>query len=172
MESPVDVDDIRRRLEESGGLYLIDESEEPADEYVRFFFIANYDNGKVLADAGLYTLRMQHESELYELAESRMTELAGRIDLSGKTTDEAEEELGMLMAEIIVGLEEEQAVKVKEHVDLEEVSDSLIALDIGINAQSIGDEEITKFIHAFNEDRLELDPTLYSFQSDDYGSPD
>ena len=64
-------------------------------------------------------------------------------------------------------LEEEEAVKVKEHVDMDPNTDFGVALDIGFHVEKITEKEIESFIRNFNEDSLELDETLYSFQTQD-----
>ena len=79
--------------------------------------------------------------------------------------DPLEEEIGLYIAEVIMELEEEEAVKVREHVDLDPNTDFGVALDIGLNVDKITAAEIEKFIRDFNEDTLELDETLYSFQT-------
>ena len=78
-----------------------------------------------------------------------------------------EEKIGLYMAEVIMDLEAEESVKVQEHVEIDKNIDFGIGLDIGINVEDITSEVITGFIDAFNEDELNLDPTLYSFQEED-----
>jgi len=62
-------------------------------------------------------------------------------------------------------LEEEEAVKVQEHVDMDNHVDFGIALDIGLQVESITPEVVEKFINDFNNDTIQLDDTLYSFQT-------
>jgi len=78
-----------------------------------------------------------------------------------------EEEIGLYMAEVILTLEEEESVKVKEHVDLDSNTDFGISLDVGLHVEKITPKVIEKFIKDFNEDNLRLDDTLYSFQTQD-----
>ena len=65
-------------------------------------------------------------------------------------------------------LEEDEAVKVKEHVDLDVNTDFGVALDVGLHREKITQAEIQKFIQDFNEDALHLDENLYSFQTQDF----
>ena len=81
--------------------------------------------------------------------------------------DPLEEEIGLYIAEVIMELEEEEAVKVREHVDLDINTDFGVALDVGIHTEKITHKEIEKFIKDFNEDTLKLDENLYSFQTQD-----
>jgi len=71
------------------------------------------------------------------------------------------------MAEVIMSLEEEEAVKVKEHVDMDANADFGVSLDVGVHVDKITPKVIEKFIKDFNEDNLTLDDTLYSFQTQD-----
>ncbi len=71
------------------------------------------------------------------------------------------------MAEVIMELEEDETVKVKEHVDMDENAEFGISLDVGLHVEQITDKIIEKFIRDFNEDTLKLDPTLYSYQTED-----
>ena len=84
-----------------------------------------------------------------------------------ETLDPLEEEIGLFMAEVIMELEEDETVKVKEHVDMDENAEFGISLDVGLHVEQITDKIIEKFIRDFNEDTLKLDPTLYSYQTED-----
>ena len=47
------------------------EEDEHNDEYTHFYFIGLYEGREVIYDTVMYTLRLQHESELFEIAEHR-----------------------------------------------------------------------------------------------------
>src|SRR5690606_2611102 len=124
----------------------------------------------VIYDAVMYTLRMQHESELFEIAEHRAAQhfpdykkITYEEDENGnlEALDDVEEKIGLFMAEVIMELEEDGQIKVKEHVDMDRHVDFGIALDIGLHVDTISPAVIEKFIKDFNADILELDPTLY-----------
>lgn len=173
---PAVIEEYRAKMKANGLNYLIDEFEEPSDEYVHFYFIGSYENKEVIYDTVMYTLRMQHESELFEIAEHRAAKhfpqykkITYDEDENGnlENLDPLEEEIGLFMAEVIMELEEEEAVKVKEHVDMDIHTDFGIALDVGFHLEKISPKDIEKFIKDFNEDTLSLDETLYSFQTQD-----
>jgi hypothetical protein len=170
------IQDYKKRMDAYGRTYLVDESDDDNnEEYLHFYFIGKNDSGsEVIYDAVMYTLRMQHESEMFEIAEHRAAnhfpdykKIAYEEDENGdlSTLDSREEEIGLYMAEVIMELEEEETVKVQEHVDMDNHVDFGIALDIGLHVESITPEVVEKFINDFNTDRLELDETLYSFQT-------
>lgn len=154
----------------------MDEEDENSDEYVHFYFVGVYEGKDVVYDAVMYTLRLQHESELFEIAEHRAAKhfpeykkITYEEDENGNLAalDPLQEEIGLYIAEVIMELEEDEAVKVKEHVDMDANTDFGVALDIGLHVEKITSHEIERFIRDFNEDTLDLDETLYSFQTQD-----
>lgn len=173
---PEIIRDYKNRMEAHGRSFLIEENDDDNnEEYVHFYFVGKDDHGaEVIYDAVMYTLRMQHESEMFELAEHRAAnhfpdykKIVYEEDENGDLSalDSREEEIGLYMAEVIMELEEEEAVKVQEHVDMDNHVDFGIALDIGLHVETITSEIIEKFITDFNTDNLQLDDTLYSFQT-------
>lgn len=170
------IEEYRTEMASVGSSFLFDDEDEQSDEYVHFFFIGKHEGKEVIYDAVLYTLRLHHESELYEIAEHRAAKhfpqykkINYEEDENGnlEPLDELEEEIGLFMAEVIMELEEEEAVKVKEHVNMDANVEFGISLDIGLHVEAITPQVIEKFIRDFNEDSLKLDSTLYSFQTED-----
>jgi hypothetical protein len=170
------INEYRQRIEASHQGFVYDLQDENTDEYAHLYFIGNYEGKEVIYDTVMYTLRLQHESELFEIAEHRAAKhfpeykkITYEEDENGnlETLDPLEEEIGLYMAEVMMELEEEEAVKVKEHVEMDEHADFGISLDVGLHVEKIDINVITKFIKDFNEDNLVLDETLYSFQTED-----
>ncbi|HMI68171.1 MAG TPA: hypothetical protein VK517_19155 [Cyclobacteriaceae bacterium] len=174
---PVVIKEYKARIKSGGKTFsfaAFDENNN--DEYAHFYFIGKYEGRDVVYDAVLYTLRLDHQSELYEVAEHRAAKhfpqfkkITYKEDENGnlQPLDELEEEIGLYMAEVIMELEEEDQVKVKEHVEIDPNTDFGIGLDAGLNVEKITPRVIEKFIKDFNEDTLSLDRTLYSFQMED-----
>jgi len=171
-------DDLITQIKSSGKLYLMvdEETEENSEEYAHFQFVGMHEGKEVLYDAVMYTLRLQHESEMFEIAEHRAAKhfpqykkITYEEDENGnmKTLDDQEEEIGLFMAEVIMELEEEGHIKVKEHVDIDDHLDFGVGLDIGLHVESITPKVIEKFIGEFNQDILKLDETLYTYQTHD-----
>ncbi|HEY9008830.1 hypothetical protein [Ohtaekwangia sp.] len=174
--SPKIIEEYREKMLTLGRTFLFDDEDENSDEYSHFYFLGKFEGKDVIYDAVIYTLRLQHESELYEIAEHRAAKhfpeykkITYDEDENGnlETLDPLEEEIGLFMAEVIMELEEDESVKVKEHVDLDANSEFGVSLDVGLHVERITDKVIEKFIKDFNEDTLKLDPTLYSFQTED-----
>ncbi|TXH28969.1 MAG: hypothetical protein E6Q96_04375 [Cyclobacteriaceae bacterium] len=174
--NPQVIADYKKQMQANGQPYIVEEGDDDNnDEYLHFYFIGKDDDGAELVyDAVMYTLRMQHESELFEIAEHKAAQhfpdykkIAYEEDENGdlSTLDSRQEEIGLYMAEVILDLEEEEAVKVQEHVDMDKHVDFGIALDIGLHVEAITPEVVEKFIDDFNSDNLQLDDTLYSFQT-------
>lgn len=167
------IKDYKERIALSGKSYLLDEEDEQSDEYVHFYFIGKYDTAEVIYDCILYTLRFQHESELFDIAEHKAAQhfpqykkIKYEENENGdlKTLDDLEEEIGLYMAEVMVELEEEGEVKVCEHVDIDTGHDFGIGLDASLHLETITPQQIDRFINDFNTDNLKLDSSLYSFQ--------
>lgn len=173
---PKTIQEFKDKILSLGTTYLEDENDERTDEYAHFYFVGLFEGKEVVYDAVMYTLRMQHESELFEIAEHRAAKhfpeyrkITYEEDENGNLValDPLQEEIGLYIAEVIMELEEEEAVKVKEHVDMDINADFGVSLDIGLQRDAITSAEIEKFIRDFNEDTLDLDENFYSFQTED-----
>jgi hypothetical protein len=173
---PQVIAEYKSKMQALGKNYLMDEEDESSEEYAHFYFIGLYEGKEIIYDSVMYTLRLQHESELFEIAEHRAAKhfpqyrkITYEEDENGNLAalDPEQEEIGLYIAEVIMELEEEEAVKVKEHVDMDPNTDFGVALDIGFHVEKITPREIEKFVRDFNEDNLQLDESFYSFQTQD-----
>jgi len=162
------------KVKSSGLPFIYDTEDERTDEYAHFYFMGVQDGKEAVFDTVLYTLRMQHESELFEIAEQtaaqnfpgyRKIQYAEDEKGNLKAQDELEEEIGLYMAEVMMELEEEGEVKVKEHVDLDLHHECGIGLDVGLHVDKVTPQLIESFIRDFNSDKVVLDPGYYSFQT-------
>lgn len=167
------IEEYKSKIQASGTTYILDETDEHTDEYVHLFFVGRHEGVEVIFDCVLYTLRFQHESELFEIAEQKALEhfpvyqkIKAEAEAGGALSlpDELEEKIGLYIAETLVELEEEGEVKVKEHVDLDTTHEFGIGVDAGLNVERITAELISSFVSDFNADTLHLDESLYSFQ--------
>ncbi|MDN3670925.1 hypothetical protein QWY93_16530 [Echinicola jeungdonensis] len=173
---PETIAKLKEELKASGKPFKIIPSENNSDEFVNFYFIGMYEGREVIYDAALYTLRLHHSSEVYELAEHKAAQkfpnfrgIKYEEDENGnlKPLNSDEEEIGWFMTEIIMEIEEEESVKVQEFIDLDTNHDFGIGLDAAINVDRIDEKVISKFIQEFNDDTIRLDETFYAFQSED-----
>ena len=173
---PATIQEYKNKMTALGTTFLQDRDDERNDEYAHFYFIGIFEGKEVIYDTVMYTLRLQHESELFEIAEHRAAKhfpeyrkITYEEDENGNLValDPLQEEIGLYIAEVIMELEEEEAVKVKEHVDLDVNTDFGVALDVGLQREKITEADIEKFIRDFIEDSLDLDENLYSFQTED-----
>ncbi|HTJ48156.1 MAG TPA: hypothetical protein VL443_01800 [Cyclobacteriaceae bacterium] len=172
-----DIQEYFLRIKDSGKQFVFDIEDEQSEEYAHFYFIGKYEGREVVYDAVMYTLRLQHESELFEIAEHRAAKhfpqykkITYDEDENGnlEALDPLEEEIGLFMAEVIMELEEDEAVKVKEHVDIDaNAGVGMVGLDIGLHVEEITEKTILRFIKDYNEDTLSLDETHYTFQTQD-----
>jgi hypothetical protein len=170
------INQLKEALKASGKSYQIVDSEDNNEEFVNFRFVGMFEGKEVIYDAVIYTLRLHHASEVYEVAEHKAAQkfpnfrpIRFQEDENGdyRTLDDVEEEIGLYIAETIDDLEDEESVKVQEHVDLDENAEYGIGLDIGLHIDEVNDKVIAKFIKDFNDDNLNLDDTYYAFQSNE-----
>jgi hypothetical protein len=159
-----------------GALFCEVEEDENSDEYRHVQFVGQYEGAEVVYDAIIYTLRLQHELELYEMAEHEAAKhfpdykkLNYEEDENGnlKALDSEEEAIGLYMAEVIIDLQEEEVVKVKEHIDYDLSEENAIGLDVGLHRESISTKTIEEFIAQFNNGKVTLDDTWYSFHQEE-----
>lgn len=170
---PQVIREYREKMDREKQNYLIIESEDNSDEYVNFYFIGNYQGREVIYDAVMYTLRLHHVSELFEIAEHRAARhfpnyksIRYKEDENGdlEVLNDQEEEIGLYMAEVMMELEDEEAVKVKEHVEVDPRLDFGVGLDVALNVDKITPEVLSSFVDQYNNGNLKLDETLYAFQ--------
>jgi hypothetical protein len=172
----INIENLKAELKKLGKNFKIIPDDENSDEFVNFYFIGMHEGREVIYDAALYTLRLHHASEVYELAEHEAAKKFPNFkginyeeDENGnmKPLSSEEEEIGWFITEIIMEIEEEETVKVQEFIDIDTNHDYGIGLDAGLNVESISEKTISKFVQEFNEDTLVLDDTLYSFQTEE-----
>lgn len=174
--SPESIEALRVELAASAKSYKLIPSEDNSEEFVNFYFIGRYEGREVIYDAALYTLRLHHSSEIYELAEHKAAKKFPNFkginyeedengNLKPLTADE--EEIGLFITEIIMDLEEDEEVKVQEFIDVDTNHDYGIGLDAALNVEHIDADTIGRFVKEFNEDTIQLDDTWYAFQSAD-----
>jgi hypothetical protein len=170
---PIVIGEYKTRIKKSGRSFVSAAPEEDGDEYRRIFFVGTFNGREAIFDAAIYTLRLQHESELFELAEQKAAaHFPHYHDVMNEPADtprgaEQEKEIGLFIADAIAEMEEEEFVKVKEHADLDLEHDFGIGLDVGLNENTITPAMLEKLIADFNADRLQLDDTLVSFQTEE-----
>jgi hypothetical protein len=166
---PLVIAEYRKKMEGVDQLFLSVDEDDNSDEYHHFYFVGKHVDQEVIFDTVMCTLRLEHESELLELAEERaIQEFPQYAKLqSGVSEEEKDEELeeqvGLFLADVIVDLQEEGTIKVQEHIDVNEEADFGVGLDVGLHVEKISPEVIERFIKQFNDDTLKLDDTLYSF---------
>ncbi len=122
---PQVIQEYKEKLSKAGKNFLLIKSENNSEEYINFYFVGMYEGRQVVYDAVIYTLRLHHLSEVYEVAEHKAAnhfpefkKIKYEEDENGdlEALDPLEEEIGLFIAEAIIELEEEGEVKVKVHV--------------------------------------------------------
>lgn len=171
------IEELKKELKSLNQTFkAIEGEEENSEEFANFLFVGMFEGEEVIYDAALYTLRLHHASEVFELAEHEAAKkfpnykgIKYEEDDDGnlKPLSSEEEEIGWFITEIIMDIEEEETVKVQEFIDLDTHHDYGIGLDAALNVDFIDNSVIEKFIKEFNDDSIKLDDTMYAFQSEE-----
>lgn len=173
---PETIAQLKAELKADGKSFKIIPDEENSEEFVNFHFVGKHEGKEVVYDTALYTLRLHHASEVYELAEHEAAKkfpnfnpITYEEDENGnmKPLSVEEEEIGWFITELIMEMEEEESVKVQEFIDIDTNHDYGIGLDASLNVEEIDEMVISKFVKEFNDDTIVLDETLYSFMTED-----
>lgn len=142
-------------------------------EMVHIQFVGHLNKQEVIYDAILCTLQLHYASAVYEAAEQEAIHhfpLYVPIENRDETYVENEsldEEVEVMILEIIDELEENDEIKVSEYIEIDENFDFGIGLEAALYVPSLEDEVIEKFIADFNGGTLSLDPSRFSFRSED-----
>ena len=142
-------------------------------EMVHIQFVGYFNKQEVIYDAILCTLQLHYASAVYEAAEQEAIHhfpLYVPIENRDETYVENEsldEEVEVMILEIIDELEENDEIKVSEYIEIDENFDFGIGLEAALYVPSLEDEVIEKFIADFNGGTLSLDPSRFSFRSED-----
>ena len=162
------------RAEGMNFIYVEDEFEEDEQEnteHAHIQFIGYHNSREVVYDALLYTLRLHHATLVYDLALERVQkQMPGYLPPDERGIDQAEdpekdEEAELLLTEYIEEIEEDEEIKVSEHVEIDTDFEYGVGLEVGLNREEITEKVINDFIAHFNAGRLNLDKGVYSFRS-------
>ncbi|HEV7349592.1 hypothetical protein [Telluribacter sp.] len=174
---PEEIAQLKRecRAEGMNFVYVEDEfeDEEENDEHAHIQFIGFYQEQEAIYDALIYTLRLHHSTLVYDLALKRVQEqMPGYIPPDERTINDPDdsdrdEDAELLLTEYIEEIEENEEIKVSEHVEVDTKFEYGIGLEVGLNRPSINEKVINDFIAHFNAGRLQLDKAVYSFSSED-----
>ena len=169
---PIEIAELKKECEQENQNYVIVEDEDgmnDSGEFAHFQFVGKHEGKEVIYDAVMGTLRLNHSSLVFEEAEIRMKKAnPAYVELEKRKPNYKEnEEMELMLEEIIEELEEEEVIKVSEFVEVETDFEYGIGLDVALNVEEIDNEVITKFVNDFNAEKLVLDPTLYSFTSEE-----
>jgi hypothetical protein len=142
-------------------------------EMVHIQFVGQFNKEEVIYDAILCTLQLHYASAIYEAAEQEAIHhfpLYVPIENRDETYVENEtldEEVEVMILEIIDELEENDEIKVNEYIEIDEDFEFGIGLEAALYVPSLEDDVIAKFISDFNAGTLSLDPSRFSFRSED-----
>ncbi|MFM1913303.1 MAG: hypothetical protein RIR51_1141 [Bacteroidota bacterium] len=172
-----EIDNLKSLCKQANQSFIfIDDEDLPVsneNEMVHIQFIGKHEGQEVIYDAILFTLQLHYSSLIYEEAERQAVKkfpLYVPLEKRDETYQENEaidEEVEMMVLEIIEELEEEDSLKVSEYLDIDLNFEFGIGLEAALYIPKLEEDVIEKFIQDFNNGRLKLDTTLYSFKSNE-----
>lgn len=169
------LEQIKEDIKKQGKTYIINEQEPQGHDFAHFYFVGKHEGKECIFDTALFTLSLHYSSKLYEEAEKEimkkypnykpwnLDEIQEDNEGNFILPDDVDEEIEAMKAEIMDELEETEAVKVKEYLEIEAERPDYISLNVCLNIENITPEGIEKFIDSYLNDTLQLDDTLYSF---------
>jgi hypothetical protein len=174
---PKEIEQLKKECIEAGKKFVYFEDElndEPdhVEEFVHVQFIGNYQGQEAIYDAVIYSLRLHYNSIVYETAERKALKTyplyvpMENRDETYEANDEMDEEVELYITELIEEIEENEEVKLSEHLEIDENFEYGIGLDVCLNVEEVNDQVVTKFVDDFLAGTLKLDPTMYSFKTD------
>ncbi len=150
-------------------IYVEDEQDEDdvTDEHAHIQFVGNYNGREVVYDAFIYTLRLHHAAQVYDLALERVKkEIPSYVPPEERADDDQDDENDLFLTELIEEIEENEEIKVSEHLDSDPEFEFGIGLEVGLNVEEVTEDVVAGFVSAFNSGSLTLDESLYSFHSE------
>ena len=150
-----------------------EEDEGNNNEHAHVQFVGYLQDREVIYDALIYTLRLHHATLVYDLALERVQKQypsyvsPDERPANYKEDPDQDDEVETLLTEYIEEIEENEEVKVSEHVEVDKDFEYGVGLEVGLNKPEITEKIIEEFIDHFNAGRLQLDPAVYSFSSED-----
>ncbi|MGA0558659.1 hypothetical protein ACO2Q8_18505 [Larkinella sp. VNQ87] len=176
---PATIQRLKEECQAEGSAFVYVEDEDDdlevlnSGECVHVQFVGKYKGDEVIYDAIIYTLRLHHSSLVYEMAMEKVKKSFPQYvpvedRKPGYRIDpELEEEIELFLTELIEEIEENESVKVQEHIETDLDFEFGISLDVCLNVEEISEDVIEDFIEQFNNNTLKLDTTLYSFTSEE-----
>lgn len=171
-----EIENLKSRLRKSGKSFEYIDDDEVSSEMAEFLFVGNHEGKPVIFDCLLGTLRLAYESNLDELAEAKALErypdykgFEIEVDDEGNAhaTGEINEEVEQYKAYCMYEIEEAGGANVSESVVVDTNFEYGVGLEVYLNVPEINEIIIEKFIREFNGGNLRLDPTRYSFETED-----
>jgi len=173
---PKEIEKLKAECKADGKkfVYFEDELEdEPdAEEFVHIQFVGNYKGQETIFDAVIYSLRLHFNSIVYETAERKAQKTyplyvpMENRDETYESNEDMDEEVELYITELIEEIEENEEVKLSEHLEIDEKFEFGIGLEVCLNVDEVDDAVVTKFVDEYLAGIIKLDLTMYSFKSE------
>lgn len=174
---PKEIEQLKKECKEAGKKFVYFEDElndEPdnVEEFVHVQFVGEYKGQEAIFDAVIYSLRLHYNSIVYETAERQaMKSFPLYVPVENRdetyTSNEAmDEEVELFITELIEEIEENEEIKLSEHLEIDEDFEFGIGLEVCLNVDEVNDKVVTKFVDDYLSGNFKLNPTLFSFKTE------
>ena len=174
---PKEIEQLKAECKADGKKFVYFEDElgdEPdnVEEFVHVQFVGNYKGQEAIFDAVIYSLRLHFNSIVYETAERKALKTyplyvpMENRDETYEANEDIDEEVELYITELIEEIEENEEVKLSEHLEIDEKFEFGIGLDVCLNVDEVDDAIVTKFVDEYLAGTIKLDQTMYSFKSE------
>ena len=174
---PKEIELLKKECAEAGQKFVYFEDElgdEPdnVEEFVHVQFVGEYKGQEAIFDAVIYSLRLHYNSIVYETAERKALKTyplyvpMENRDETYEANEDMDDEVELYITELIEEIEENEEVKLSEHLEIDEEFDFGIGLDVCLNVDEVNDQIVTKFVNEYLAGTIKLDQTMYSFKTD------
>lgn len=174
---PKEIEQLKQECAEAGQKFVYFEDElhdEPdnVEEFVHVQFVGDYKGQEAIFDAVIYSLRLHYNSIVYETAERKALKTyplyvpMENRDETYEANEDMDDEVELYITELIEEIEENEEVKLSEHLEIDEDFEYGIGLDVCLNVDEVNDKIVTKFVDEYLAGTIKLDQTMYSFKTD------
>jgi hypothetical protein len=167
------VKNLKAHLAEKKASWVYHPNNEKDDDVAEFLFVGKYEGKEVVFDVAICTLFLCYEQMIFEAADAEVQELLPKygewVALMQQDPDRLpplEKELEAKANEMRDGIMDEldeESMGVQEFMEIEQESDEVYVVNLGLNVETITNEAISDFVKKYNEGTFKLDEDFYSF---------
>lgn len=163
--SDSEIQKLREATKQAEQSYVLYNEEERTEDSVSFKFVGEYKGKPVIFDAFLYTLQAEFESQLYDWAQEQVEEDFPGFAWENDSMNDSDAQESFRI--LINDNEARENLAVSEFIEFDDSIEYGIGLDACLKLEAVTNEDVEKFVRAFNRGELKLDNKPYTFKTPD-----